>query len=131
VVQVIIKQSKTDPFRQGVNLYLGKRGEKLCPVSAIYGFGGQVQALFLCFRTGHILPDDMVAKVLHQAGLNDQHYSTHSFRIGAATSAKDAGISDAHIKMLGRWRSEAYQLYVRTPKEQLAKLSKQLASSSD
>jgi hypothetical protein len=138
VVQVIIKQSKTDPFRQGVNLYLGKTGEKLCPVSAILAYlrirGLSPGPLFVLPDRSYLTRQrfaDMVAKVLHQAGLNDQHYSTHSFRIGAATSAKDAGISDAHIKMLGRWRSEAYQLYVRTPKEQLAKLSKQLASSSD
>lgn len=50
----------------------------------------------------------MVAACLRQAGIDDQHYSTHSFRIGAATSAKDAGISDVHV-----WKSDAYKLYVR------------------
>ena len=54
-------------------------------------------------------------------------YSTHSFRIGAATVAKEAGISNVHIKMLGHWNSDAYQLYVRTPKEYLARPSRQLA----
>ena len=54
-----------------------------------------------------------------------------SFRIGAATTAKEKGISDVHIKMLGRWQSSAYQLYIRTPQEQLAKLSKELVASKD
>ena len=47
---------------------------------------------------------------------------------GAATTAKEAWISDVHINMLGRWKSPAYQLYIRTPNDQLAKISKQLAS---
>ena len=35
VIQVAIKQSKTDPFRNGVQLYLGKTGKDICPVTAI------------------------------------------------------------------------------------------------
>lgn len=72
----------------------------------------------------------MVAECLQQAKIDSRGYSTHSFRIGVATSAKDAGISDVHIKMLGRWKSEAYQLYVKTPRAQLAKFSKMLVSQS-
>ena len=30
VIQVTIKQSKTDPFRQGADLYLGKTGKDIC-----------------------------------------------------------------------------------------------------
>ena len=35
MVQVRIKQSKTDPFCQGVNLYLGKTDTTVCPVTAL------------------------------------------------------------------------------------------------
>ena len=35
-------------------------------------------------------------------------FNTHSFRNGAATSAKYAGVSDSHLKAFGRWRSDAY-----------------------
>ena len=38
VVIVTIKQSKTDPFHQGVDLHLGKTGSEVCPVSAILPF---------------------------------------------------------------------------------------------
>jgi hypothetical protein len=52
----------------------------------------------------------MISTTLQQAGIDDKKYATHSFHIGAATTAKEAGISDVHIKMLGRWKSNVYQL---------------------
>ena len=38
VVQLRLKQSKTDPFRQGVNIYLGATNCTLCPVTALLNF---------------------------------------------------------------------------------------------
>ena len=35
VAQVNIKASKTDPFRKGVSLFLGRTGSVLCPVLAL------------------------------------------------------------------------------------------------
>ena len=35
VIQVSIKQSKTDPFRKGVQLFLAKTGKNICPITAI------------------------------------------------------------------------------------------------
>ena len=135
VIQVTIKQSKTDPFRQGVHLYLGRTGNLVCPVNAILAYlavrdsspGPLFKLTNGSFRTRQQFAL-LISNTLKLAGIDDKHYNTHSFRIGAATSAKEAGISDVQIKMLGRWKSEAYQLYVRTPREQLAKLSKQLAT---
>ena len=38
VVRVRIKASKTDPFRRGVLLYLGRTDNLLCPVAAITAY---------------------------------------------------------------------------------------------
>ena len=46
--------------------------------------------------------------LLTQMCLPKAEFNTHSFCIGAATSAKAANISDVHIKMLGEWKSDVY-----------------------
>jgi len=38
VLRVTIKQSKTDPFRRGINLFLGKTATDLCPVKAMLNY---------------------------------------------------------------------------------------------
>ena len=135
LIQVSIKQSKTDPFRKGVQLFLAKTGKNICPITAIMPYlalrGPKQGPLFLYQGGNYLTRQDfttLLRTTLRQAGLDDSQYAAHSFRIGAATTAKEAGISDVHIKMLGRWKSNAYQLYVRTPREKLALLSKQLVS---
>ena len=67
--------------------------------------------------------------VLSLAGFAPTHYVGHSFRIGAATTAGECGINEYTIKMLGRWQSSAYQLYIRTPRETLAGFLSVLSSS--
>ena len=58
--------------------------------------------------------------MLSVAHIDHEAYSGHSFRIGAATMAAQAGLPAYMIKMLGQWTSDAYQIYVRMPRECLA-----------
>ena len=69
--------------------------------------------------------------ILSELDLNAHLYNTHSFQFGAATAANKAGVSKLHIKALGRWQSDAYQRYIRTPPEQLANLSKQIVQGTN
>ena len=65
-------------------------------------------------------------QALAPSGLDVAQYSGHSFRIGAATTAASVGIEDSLIKTLGRWESNAYQIYVKVPRDNLAAVSKRL-----
>ena len=61
-------------------------------------------------------------------GYNTTQYCGHSFRIGAATTAAKNGLQDNVIKLLGRWESSSYQLYIRTPRSELLSNTKRLAN---
>lgn len=134
VVQVRIKASKTDPFRKGVSVYLGRTDRDLCPVGAVAAYlavRGRDPGPFFRFIGGKPLTRvalvRRVREALQPSGVDVSKYSGHSFRIGAATAAAAVGIEDSLIKTLGRWRSSAYQVYVRVPRERLASVSKQLS----
>ena len=52
-----------------------------------------------------------------KAGLTKRTtYVSHSFRIGAATTAAAVGILAWLIKTLGRWSSNAYMDYIQCPR---------------
>ena len=42
-----------------------------------------------------------------------RRYKGHSFCIGAASHAADKGFSDTQIRTLGRWKSDAFKIYIR------------------
>ena len=137
LLRVIIKQSKTNPFHQGVTLFLGRKESSICPVTGILPFlairGSKVGPLFV-LRYGRMLTRQLFStfldNILNELHLISEHNNTHSFCIGAATSIKEAGIDDVYIKMMARWCSDAYQQYIRTPPEKLAQLSKVLAKDT-
>ena len=91
--------------------------------------GGHPGLLFM-FQDGRFLTRYLfsiaVDKLLADLHMDTKLYSAHSFHIGAAISAMKAKISDAHVQMLGRWRSKAYKQYVKTLPQELAQFSKQL-----
>ncbi|KAJ8518857.1 hypothetical protein ONZ45_g4091 [Pleurotus djamor] len=132
---VTLPSSKTDPFRKGVPLYIAAApGTSTCPVSAL-------QQLFKSdprppnsplFVSSDGLPltrDNFIARLklsLLLAGCDPSGFSGHSFRRGAASSAAAAGYPDHLIQQLGRWRSDAYKLYIDTPRDQLLNMSFQL-----
>ena len=133
MLKVSIKQSKMDPFRKSVDIYLGVTGHSLFPISGILPYltlrGSRRGPLFL-LKDGrgltHQLFSTSLDNLLSELKRDTRNYSTHSFQIGAATSAKTANIPDTFITMMGHWRSHVYQRYIKTPPGKLAKLSKYL-----
>ena len=135
MVRVTVKQSKTDSFRKGVDLFIGRTGTDLCPVAALLDFisarGPRPGPLFV-FKDGSTLTRkrfvDWVREALAKTGIDQTKYCGHSFRLGAATTAAAKGVEDCIIKTLGRWESLAYLQYVKLPREQLSGYSAVLAS---
>ena len=82
---------------------------------------------FVPFQDGRFLTKarfiDHIREVLGKAGLSPRDYAGHSFRIGAATTARACGLNDSTIQMLGRWSSSAYLAYIKTSRKQLANQS--------
>ena len=134
-VKLRIKQSKTDPFRGGVSIVLGRTRADLCPVEALLAYLARRRfapgPLFL-FENGGALSRaalvDQVRRALTTAGVDATRFAGHSFRIGAATTAAARGLDDSTIQTLGRWKSAAFMRYIRLDERQLARYSRALAT---
>ena len=131
-MRVTIKVSKTDPFRKGDELHIGLGSHPLCAVQAMMAYlsvrGSAPGPLFMLQGgrpLSRVLLTDWLRQIFSAAGLSG-NFSSHSFRIGAATVAARNGVPDHLIQSRGRWSSNAYQLYIRTPAEALASLSQKL-----
>ena len=125
--------SKTDVYRQGQSLSIACCSSLLCPVSAIQQYFLLAQ---LCpwplfyFQPGVLLTRSSGTKLLRDsarsAGLPYRSLKGHSFCIGATIHC----FPDFLIKVLGRWSSDCYQLYIRTPESVLLSVFPRMASVS-
>ena len=137
VVRVHLKRSKCDQLGHGVDVFVGRTGTALCPVTAILAYvkkrGPRPGSFFRRHDGTPLTKAFFIAKVreaLILLGLDPRQFAGHSFRIGAATSAAQAGLEDSIIQALGRWSSSAFLRYVRMPKDHLATYSRQLAATN-
>ena len=134
LVTVHLRQSKTDPFGVGCHVFLGRTNTTPCPVAAILNYlAARPTApgpLFI-FADGTPLSRPVLVsrlrEALARAGVDSRHFAGHSFRIGAATAAAQAGYSDSFIQSLGRWQSSAFTAYIRTPPHHLVSVAPTLA----
>ena len=88
----------------------------LPPCGSTYCNKTQVTLLnpYLRSRTVNRSPE-LYLMLIYEAnilGYLEHEYAPHSFRIGAAAAAI---LPPWLIKTLGRWRSDCYELYIRTP----------------
>lgn len=57
----------------------------------------------------------ILKQTLLVAQCNPSMYKSHSFRIGAASTAASQGVPEADIQAMGRWHSNAFKRYIRVP----------------
>lgn len=107
LVKVHIKQLKTDMFRQGTGIYLGATDNSICSMSSILPClalrGTQPCPFFITsYGWSHTWSSfcKKIDALLVSLQVDTTKYNTHSFHIGAATTATEAQILEAHIKYL-------------------------------
>lgn len=92
-------------LHSAMNRYLAMRGSKTGPLF-IWDNGDPVTSnQFASFLKLNLI----------KAGFSTDGLRTHSFRIGACSYASSLGLPDDVVMKLGRWKSSAFQKYIRLP----------------
>ncbi len=130
-LELSLTSSKTDPFCQGVTITVANADDSDCPVASmrwlLQRFPSSNSSPL--FNVGNGFTRQYVNNALKESLGNlgySGNYAGHSFRRGAATWAKEAGLTDQEIQLLGRWRLDSYRLYIDTNPSQILNASKRL-----
>ncbi len=78
---------------------------------------GKAMNSWLKDRLAHLAPGDR----------DKGTYSSHSFRIGLASTLAANGTSEEEIAAAGRWHSKAYEIYLKMPRVQRAAVANKIA----
>ena len=121
-LKLVIPASKTDQVYAGSIVCLPALPGPICPVTALRRYRRlcpdrvPTRPLF-ALSDGRYCTPGWLNSVLRDAGLvQNGRLTTHSLRIGFATAAAAAGVSENVIRVSGRWRGASYMRYVRGPR---------------
>ena len=123
---LIISSSKIDFFRGGISIPIVVIGDVACPLRflrhlyATFSAKGNTPLFQISngFSRQHVIAT--LRRMLLDIGIKGR-FSGHFFRRGVATWAEIRGLSRDEIRVLGRWKSDSYLLYIdRGPKRALA-----------
>ncbi|GAU90459.1 hypothetical protein RvY_02870 [Ramazzottius varieornatus] len=114
-VQICLRRDKTHRKTAPPAIYLTKTQTDTCPVQALHAYmlvrsSARHTPLFI-FHDGCSLTRQRVNREL-QSFLGNG-FTSHSSRIGAASTASKAGCSMEQIRAMGRWSSDVSNRYVR------------------
>ena len=114
-------------------------GHSLCPVTAVYcsffmpqGWSDDAPA-FVRGKQGNLTPVlygwfmNKLKVVLQSCGKDPKLFGSHSLRRGGASWALRCGLGSDTIRILGDWKSNAYQAYLEIPLSGRMALVRQLA----
>jgi hypothetical protein len=121
---VTLPRSKTS--KEPVEIFVFANGSDTCPAAAMSKYmcarmrrrhSIRLDSPLFAMEDGTPLTRKALTKALRCALIaarvpNAELYKGHSFRRGGATSLARVGVADSVIKSIGRWKSQAYQLYV-------------------
>ena len=110
---------KTNLFRQGVTLFVSDTNDETYVVRALrYLFNKWSTSLFSSLFA---IDESFIKRTItHNLRLTLRfsdlldHYSDYFFRRGTAITARLIDLSEDEIKLLDRWKSDFYRLYIKT-----------------
>ena len=128
------KQGNQNPSRMGIHFHtfkghcntspitLSLKPKVLtlyCPVQTLYNYlqmcGAHTGCIFR-FPDGPTVSYSyfctILKQTLHAAGYSSAHFKSHSFRIGAASTAASQGVAEVDIQAMGRWHANAFKQYI-------------------
>jgi len=127
-----LSASKTDPFREEVTQsvfhriavramanYLYRRSTPITPGSYLFSRDDGRP-----LSRAHLLASTKALLGKAQIDIS-KHYGL-SFRRGGATSLATAGVEDRLIKVIGRWHSAAFEVYIDNHTDQLKRMMAQI-----
>ena len=143
-LEIKIRSSKTDQYRQGDTVLVARTGRPTCPVNMVERYmamGELVGKSGLLFRPltsngKKLRPNgsltysrlrELLLDRLRVLGYPAEQFGVHSLRAGGATAAAGSGVPDRLFKRHGRWRSEtAKDGYVKDSVEGRLKVTQDL-----
>ena len=131
-ITIALKRNKTDYNYKGVEIILAAIEDAICLVRALRRlFDQDIQPptapLFRFYnRTFSYINfvEELRGRLSRKGVPSYKLYTGHSFRRGAAITAKMKGMLDSDIQRLGRWSSEAFQRYIQSDFAYRLRLSK-------
>jgi site-specific recombinase XerD len=127
-VWIHFKSSKSDIQGTGAKLQLFKSGDRdICPIVAVKWIyegrnalgitSGSTPVSCIDPSSNKSIVSSKIGRILNQAAqkinVPYENITPHSFRVGGATHLFAAGVSEDLIKLWGRWKSDAYKVYMR------------------
>ena len=115
-----LRFSKADQLGRGATIKVARQPNiSICPVQALQRYLSvrpQSSGPLFCHSNSQPLTRYQFSAILKKSlGIFDprlRNYSSHSFRLGAATTASRMGWPAEKIKEMGRWSSNAYKAYI-------------------
>ena len=136
---LLLKKSKTDPFRYGITIPLFGNSSDICPVISVKRYLKFRNSIPFATESFFVTDEGSplsrkffishIKLILDKLGFSSEKYNGHSFRSGAATSAHKARLEDHLIQTLGRWSSDCYTRYIHTSPEVLRQAQAQIVAT--
>jgi len=135
---IVQRDSKTRQFGPTYNITLARTDKVNCPFKAIMNYRSFFTDRHILDTAPGFMDLEGNAYTYKQALADVRYYlpfinedgknfGTHSFRIGLATEAAIVEIPDSAVRLLGRWDSDCFRIYMQTPQHKIAEFAARLS----